>query len=307
MNIRVQKYHGNPILLPQLGERSFEGACVYNPAAVVKDGKVHLLYRAEEGYYDRYVSRVALAISEDGFAFERYPNNPIIDRDPAREEEKRGIEDLRLIETKQGYFLTYTAYAGLNEEGITQIKLCGALSKDLVHWEKIGTLVPGREKAGAIVQDYKYKDRYVMYLGEGVLKVAFSKNLKLWEVKEQPVLEPREGYFDDFLVEGGPPPIVMDKWILVIYNSARGGVGYEGKREFVSYAPGYALFDKDDPAKLLFRSSQPIMEPTEYWEKYAKINYVIFANGLVHFRNKWLLYYGGADKSIGVAELMLTE
>ena len=238
MKIRVQKYQGNPILTPQLGERSFEKACVYNPAAIVNDGKVYLLYRAEEGYYDRYVSRVGLAISEDGFSFERYPNNPIIDRDPAREEEKRGIEDLRVIQIEDGrYFLTYTAYAGLIEDGATKIKLCGAFSQDLIHWEKIGSLLPGREKAGAIVQDYKYKDQYVMYLGEGILKVAFSKNLKHWEMREQPVLEPREGYFDDILVEGGPPPLVTEQGILVIYNSAKGGVGYRGTKEGMSYSP----------------------------------------------------------------------
>ena len=300
MKIEAIKYSGNPILTPRVGEKSFEKACVYNPAAIVKDGKVFLLYRAEDGYYDTYISRVGLAISKDGFHFERHPNNPIIS--PETNEESRGIEDLRLIQTDDKYFLTYTAYAGMNEQG-HDIKLSGAFSDNLLQWGKIGILVPGREKAGAIIQNYKWKDNYVMYFGEGKLKIALSKNLQNWEIVEKPVLEAREGYFDDFLVEGGPPPVITDQGILVIYNSAKGDIGYRDQKESISYAPGFAIFDKDDPTRLIFRSDKPILEPTEYWEQYGKVNYVIFANGLVYFKNKWLLYYGGADKSIGIAEL----
>ena len=300
MKIEAIKYSGNPILTPRVGEKSFEKACVYNPAAIVKDGKVFLLYRAEDGYYDTYISRVGLAISKDGFHFERHPNNPIIS--PETNEESRGIEDLRLIQTDDKYFLTYTAYAGMNEQG-HDIKLSGAFSDNLLQWGKIGILVPGREKAGAIIQNYKWKDNYVMYFGEGKLKIALSKNLKNWDIVEKPVLEAREGYFDDFLVEGGPPPVVTDQGILVIYNSAKGDIGYRDQKESISYAPGFAIFDKANPTRLIFRSDKPILEPTEYWEQYGKVNYVIFANGLVYFKNKWLLYYGGADKSIGIAEL----
>jgi len=300
--IEVKKYHKNPILTPHVGENSFEKACVYNPAAIVKNNKAFLLYRAEEGYYDNYISRVGLATSEDGFTFKRYSGNPVMNIGEGKEEEKRGCEDLRVIQTDDKYFLTYTAYAGA-VDGVTQITLCGAFSDDLMHWEKIGALVPGREKAGSIVQNYKHKGEYVMYFGEGILKIAFSQDLKNWRVKDKPVLEPRDGYFDDFLVEGGPPPIVTDEGILMIYNSAKAGMGYRGKKEHLSYSPGFAMFDKEDPSKVVFRSDKPILEPQEYWEKYGKVNYVIFANGLIHFNGKWLLYYGGADKSIGVAEV----
>jgi predicted GH43/DUF377 family glycosyl hydrolase len=286
MEIKIAKYSGNPILTPRVESDSFEKASVYNPAAIVKDDKVYLLYRAEEAYYDSYISRVGLAVSEDGCNFKRHVSNPIMS--PESEEESRGIEDLRIIQAGNKYFLTYTAYAGIDEQGYI-IELNGAFSKDCIHWERMGKLVPGREKAGAIIQDYKYQEKYVMYFGEGVVRVAFSADLKNWEVQKEPVLEPREGYFDDFLIEGGPPPIITDEGILMIYNSAKGSMNDKRKREYVSYQPGFALFDKQDP--------------TEYWEQYGKVNYVVFANGLVNFKNKWLLYYGGADKSIGVAEL----
>jgi len=307
MNIQAEKYSKNPIMTPRVEEGSFEKAGVYNPAAIVKDGKVHLLYRAGEGYYDSYYSRIGLATSEDGFTFDRYSDNPVMEIDTQRKEEVRGCEDPRVIQLDNGrYFMTYTAYAGRDEQDKPQIALFGAFSDDLMNWEKIGRLLLGREKAGAIIQNYKFKGKYVMYFGEGVIKVAFSEDLKNWEGASDAVLEPRKGYFDDFLVEGGPPPIVTDKGILMIYNSADGAKAYaREKTEWLLYNPGYAIFDKDDPTKLLFRSEKPILEPTEYWEQYGKVNYVVFANGLVYFKNKWLLYYGGADKSIGVAELKL--
>ena len=61
-------YAENPILSPQ-GD-GWESGSVYNPAAVVKDGKVVLLYRA---HADDIVSHVGLATSDDGIHFERHP------------------------------------------------------------------------------------------------------------------------------------------------------------------------------------------------------------------------------------------
>lgn len=51
--VKAVKYPHNPILTPVIDEDSFERASVYNPAAVVKDNKVFLIYRAEEDYYKK--------------------------------------------------------------------------------------------------------------------------------------------------------------------------------------------------------------------------------------------------------------
>lgn len=300
LNVKAVKYRNNPILVPIIEEGSFERAAVYNPAAIVKDNKVYLIYRGEEDYYEQYISRLGLAISDDGFKFKRYEKNPILEEDLDNPDEKRGCEDPRIIQVdKDKFFLTYVAF-----DGGQNIKLCGAFSKDLMKFNKIGKLVPGKEKSGAIVQNYKYKDKYyVMYFGDDFLKVAFSENLVKWSVVQKPVLAPRNDCFDSFLVEGGPPPILINEGILVIYNSAKSHQKYDGKTSWLSYSPGIAIFDKNDPKKLIYRSNRPLLKPTKYWEKHGKVNYVIFATGLVKFRDSWLLYYGGADKSIGVAQL----
>ena len=309
INIQAKKYFKNPILTPVLKEKNFETACVFNPAAIVKDKKVFLLYRAEDLYYLNYISRIGLAWSGDGFKFKRYKNNPVIDKEKKLSKNERGgSEDPRIVRVNNNkYFLTYTAFPKTKP-----VSLCGAFSKDLIHWKKIGLLISKKmcgsntsAKSGAIVQDYKYKGKYVMYFGDNHIKVALSDNLKDWKIIEKPVLKPRKKYFDSCLIEGGPPPIVTEKGILMIYNSAKTRITYEGTRRWLSYSPGFALFDKNNPTKLLFRTEKPILEPTEYWEKYGKVNNVIFTEGLVHFKKKWLLYYGGGDKSIGVATLKI--
>jgi len=302
--IQIKKYSKNPILTPVLKERNFETACVFNPTAVVKDKKVFLLYRAEDLYYTNYISRIGLAWSEDGFKFKRYENNPIIYKGKKLvKTEKGGCEDPRIIKVDGKFFLTYTDFPKTRP-----IRLCGAFSRDLIHWEKTGTLISRKmsgsntnAKSGAIIQNYKYKGKYVMYFGDKNIKMALSDNLKNWKVIEKPVLKPRKEYFDSYLVETGPPPIVTKKGILMIYNSAETRITYEETKRWLSYSPGFVIFDKNNPTKVIYRSEKPILEPIEYWEKFGKVNYVIFATGLVYFKGKWLLYYGGADKSIGVA------
>lgn len=304
LHVKVTKHLQNPIFTPLSDENSFERAAVFNPAAVVKDNKVCLIYRGEDDYYKKYISRLGLAVSEDGFNFERFEGNPIIEENPSDPFETQGCEDPRLIKIDENnnYFLTYVGYGGgVGSE--KKISLRGAFSTDLKSFEKIGEIIPGNQKSGAIIQDYKYHNQYVMYFGDKNLNIAFSPDLIHWQIHEKPILTPRENMFDSLLIEGGPPPIVTDDAILVIYNSAKAGKKYKNEATWMSYSPGYALFDKNDPTRLLFRSDDPILEPTEYWEKYGKVNYVIFVTCLVKFKNKWLLYYGGADKSIGVAEL----
>ena len=304
MMIKLKKYSKNPILTPISKENSFETACVFNPAAIVKGKKVFLLYRGEDLYYTNYISRIGLAWSEDGFRFKRYKNNPVIAKGkifPKRE--KRGCEDPRVIRINNKFYLTYTAFPKT-----APVSLCGAFSEDLIHWKKTGILISKKmsgidtnAKSGAIVQNYKYKGKYVMYFGEAVIKMALSENLKDWKIIKKPVLRPRKKYFDDHLVEGGPPPIVTKKGILMIYNSAKKRTTYAGRKNWLSYSPGLVIFDKNNPTKVIYRSEKPILEPEEYWEKFGKVNYVIFVTGFVYFKGKWLLYYGGADKSIGVA------
>ena len=123
--------------------------------------------------------------------------------------------------------------------------------------------------------------------------VAFSSDLLHWtEALDQPVLRRRPGHFDAKVVEPGPPPIMTKEGILLIYN---------GADEKNVYATGWVLFDKNDPTKVLARSDQPIFRVEREWEKAGQVPNVVFVEGLVQDGNRWLFYYGGADRYVGVA------
>jgi len=67
------------------------------------------------------------------------------------------------------------------------------------------------------------------------------------------------------------------------------------------YRTGWVLFDKSDPTKVLARAQEPIFEPVHDSEKKGQIPNIVFVEGLVRDGNRWLFYYGGADKYVGVA------
>ena len=144
------------ILAPQ-GE-GFESAGVFNPAVVKMDGKFVMLYRAQD---KNGTSRLGYATSVDGLKFIRRPN-PVLE--PVAEYEKDGgVEDPRLVKIGDLYYLTYTGY---NKKAA---QLCLARSKDLIHWERNGVILPayqgrwniGWTKSGAILTK-KVKGKYWM-------------------------------------------------------------------------------------------------------------------------------------------------
>ena len=273
---KLKKYSKNPILTPSKKNR-FESAAVYNPTAVVKNNKVYLFYRAEQHYYSDYISKICLAVG-DGEKFKR--KGLVIS--PEKRYEKRGCEDPRICEIDGKYYLTYVAFSGKK----TSIAL--AESSDLINWKKHG-LIMRNTKSGCLLPR-KIDGKYVLYFGDTNIYLAESKNLKEWKVYEEPVLTPRADNFDSRLVEAGCS-LITKKGIFLIYNSSDGD----------EYKVGYAMFSKNNPSKLISRTNKPVLFPGGHWEKYGKVNYVVFASGLVEKNGCYYLYYGGADKSIGLA------
>jgi predicted GH43/DUF377 family glycosyl hydrolase len=78
---------------------------------------------------------------------------------------------------------------------------------------------------------------------------------------------------------------------------------YNGADDNLVYSTGWVLFDKADPTKVIARADKPIFHPVETWEKVGQVPNVVFVEGLVRRGNRWLFYYGGADKYIGAAEV----
>jgi predicted GH43/DUF377 family glycosyl hydrolase len=129
--------------------------------------------------------------------------------------------------------------------------------------------------------------------GYDQLGVAESTDLLHWtESLDAPLLARRPGFFDARVVEPGPPPILTDEGILLIYN---------GANDRLVYSTGWALFDRRDPTKVIARSDRPVFEAERPWERIGQVPNVVFVEGLVQDGRRWLAYYGAADKYIGVA------
>ncbi len=281
-----EKYAQNPILTPQ--GATWEAKDVFNPAAWTDGETLWLLYRAEDstgiGQWNG-TSRIGLATSTDGLRFLREPEPVLSPAEPW--ELPGGCEDPRLVKIDDTFYLTYTAYDG------ETARLALASSPDLRAWTRHGPVFPERgwTKSGAILAT-PIDGKYWMYFGDTNLWAAYSTDRVHWTAVEEPVLRPRPGRFDGRLVEPGPPPILTDEGILLLYN---------GADEALVYAAGQALFDPADPTRLLARSEAPFLTPTTALEQRGQIPNVVFIEGLARFQGQWFLYFGMGDSGIGVA------
>ena len=334
----------NPILNPEKelvftdpisqNQVLWEERNVLNPAAIVKNDTVFMLYRAQDKWG---TSRIGLAYSNDGISFTKneapvfYP-----DQDNHKKEEWNfrkvdgepysldcvscyfdGVEDPRVvIDDQRTYFMTYTAYDGKTA------RLSIASSKDLVSWNKHGRVLSQEKykdywsKAGAIITEQignqqvakKIDGKYWMYFGDTNLYMASSTNLIDWEPAENiengaliSVLHPRKGFFDSRLVESGPYAQYTKNGISLIYNASNAANYSDPNLPKFTYAAGQALFDKDKPYKLKDRTDSYFIYPDKAYEKIGEVNEVYFVEGLVFFKEKRFLYYGTADSKIAVA------
>jgi predicted GH43/DUF377 family glycosyl hydrolase/lysophospholipase L1-like esterase len=327
---------GNPVLMP-LATSSFqdpvlkqpvqwEALHTFNPAAIVRHGKVYVLYRAEDNSGSMeiggHTSRLGLAESDDGIRFKRLPEPvfyPSAD-DQQDREWPGGVEDPRIVERDDGtYVLTYTQWNRKTYSiGI-------ATSRDLRHWTKYGPAfldaLGGKyanlqyKSAGIVTQikdgrliAAKIIDRYWMYWGEGSIRLATSTDAIHWTPVEgqdgNPVelLRPRPGHFDSTFPETGPPPVLTSAGIVVLYNGKNATDGGDPALGPGAYAAGEALFEATNPAHLLVQTGKPVLKPELPYEKTGQyVAGTTFAEGLVFFHGKWLLYYGCADSLVAVA------
>ncbi len=304
----------------------WESNDTFNPGAVEKDGKIVLLYRAEDKSgveIGHRTSRLGFAISEDGISFKRNATPVLFPREDGQKEYEwpGGCEDPRLAVTEDGtYVVFYTQW----NRNVARLGM--ATSRDLINWVKHGpifkhaskgNLFNTANKPASIITKLsgdkqviaKINGKYMMYWGETGVYLATSDNLFDWEPligedgNPKPLISPRIGYFDSDLTECGPPALITDKGILLMYNGKNNGSGKGDKRyNYNSYSAGQVLFDKDNPEKVIGRLNAPFLRPLEPFEKSGQyINGTVFIEGLVYFKKKWFLYYGCADSRVGVA------
>jgi predicted GH43/DUF377 family glycosyl hydrolase len=326
----------NPVISPnnntyfwcpmQKDSIAWESNDTFNPAATVMKKDIVVLYRAEDKSgqgIGRRTSRIGYAVSRNGTDFTRRPT-PVLYPDADSQqafEFPGGCEDPRVAVTSDGlYVMLYTQW---NRK---VARLGVATSRDLIHWEKHGPafehaydgkFLEHWSKSASIVTQVrqgkqvitKVNGKYFMYWGEHAVYGATSDNLLDWAPvlddsgKLKPFITPRNGYFDSDLTECGPPAVITDKGIVLLYNGKNnGGSRRDTRFNANAYCAGQVLFDKEDPTKPIARLDVPFLRPMEAFEKSGQYkDGTVFIEGLVYHRKKWYLYYGCADSRVAVA------
>ena len=313
----------------------WECADTFNPAAVVKDGKVCVLYRAEDdpsAGIGKRTSRIGLVESADGVSIDYRSPSPVMYPDQSAVSKEYewpgGTEDPRVVEAEVDgeplYVMTFTSW------NRSVARLSVATSRDLRTWTHHGpcfrTAYDGKFanmfcKSGSIVTEVKDgrlqatkimvggEEKYFMYWGESWVCGATSDDLITWtpivdaNTELLYLVKPRKGFFDSLLTECGPPAVITDDGIVLIYNG-KNASGSNGDACYAAntYAAGQMLFSRDNPIQLVDRLDKPFFRPMDAFEKSGQYAAgTVFTEGLVWHQGKWFLYYGCADSFVGVA------
>lgn len=299
----------NPILEPQ--GHGFESRDVMNAAAIDLEDKAFILYRTMD---DVNTSRVGLAISKDGVTIDERLLDPVYS--PREDfEQKRGsstgnsgCEDPRIVQIGGTLYMTYTAYDGVHSPAgaITSIDVGDFLARRFEKWSKPYLLTPDNvdDKDLALLPE-KIGGDYVLYhringqICADLLR-DLSSNVRVSRCIE--IMRPRRGMWDGAKIGIAGPPFKVtlpdgDTGWLMIYH----GVSHDAR-----YQLGAALLDGSG-LMVLARTADPIFRPVEAYEKQGEINNVVFSCGQVVRGDTVYLYYGGADKVVGVATASLSR
>lgn len=271
-----------------------------------------MLYRAI-GEYDYYISRIGYAQSVDGYTFERR-KNPVIDI--TENYEKYGIEDPRITMIDDDILITYVVLSDYVKFRPT-VSSALAVTKDFLEFSKMGLISNPVENNKDIVffpekfavknSGSKRKENVYFSLrrpshfigpeyGTDKPSIWLYKGSTLTEMNEHKVIIKPEQDWENLKIGAGPAPIKTKKGWLLIYH----GVSQEKV-----YRAGAVILDLNDPSKVIYRSSRPILEPFEPYERFGDVNNVVFPTGTAIIDNNLFLYYGGADKVCCVATVDL--
>ncbi|MBU4444940.1 glycosidase [bacterium] len=285
--IQLKRMTKRPVLSPNDLWKGERGG-VFNAAAIKKDDLVYLIYRAVDypGNSDfKFTSSLGCALSEDGISFNKLEKPIFLGNNS---QEKRGIEDPRIVKLEDTYYMMYTGFSGKSA------KICMAKSKNLIHWERMGIVLDEDNKDASLFPEKINNKYYMFHRRHPNIWIANSDDLKTWE-NHKIIMEPLPSSKWECQKVGiaGPPFKTNAGWLLI----------YHGVNNEKVYSLGIALLDLKDPQKLIWRQREPILTPELGWEKNGAVKNVVFSCGGIEYDDCYYIYYGGADTAIGVARL----
>jgi beta-1,2-mannobiose phosphorylase / 1,2-beta-oligomannan phosphorylase len=333
----------NPLFGPRQ-DKPWESVAAFNPTAFQHDGKIYLLYRA---IGDENISVIGMATSSDGlhiderldepiyvprFAFEGVNGN--IDHKSLAQSTSGGgwggCEDPKVVKIENRIYIVYVAFNGYPETNIamSSISVNDFLARKWTAWKRpvLITSLDVKHKNPAAIEAYLKDKPWAPQVGIGhknpsILPEKINGKYvifhRIWPnividyvddlnfdgqkfLKGQYMIPARTKMWDSHKIGIGGAPLKIKEGWLVFYNAV-------DKRDMGKYKIGAMILKHDDPAKVLYRSSQAIIEPEEDYENKGHKFGVVFAGGSTIKDNQLFLYYGGSDKYACVATASLDK
>ncbi len=298
--MKLLRYSKNPIIA--LSSNWWETQATFNPAATIYNNETILLYRAIGG---DNLSRFGLARSKDGFTFERQ-DEPAIEGDIKNPYERLGIEDPRITKIGDTYNIVYTAVsvyeASSKKNDLPPSPLRPApwrlrpsliTTKDFKRFERKGVLLDLATKDATLFPE-KINGKYaLLHRIYPQVYLSYSDDLIKWGHKEI-IFSPRKDFWDSERVGVASAPIKTEKGWLIFYH---------GVDRHHIWRISWLLLAQENPAIVVYRSDEPIFEPEEDYEKVGLTPNVVFTCGVIERDNQFFIYYGAADKVIGLATI----
>ena len=263
-----------------------------DPDLVATDARV-ISYKGLD--YLTTISHLRLLSSSDGIHFSEEAGYPGLFGHG--ELERFGIEDCRVSKIGDNYYLTYTA---VSDSGVG---VGMRTTRDWQHFEQAGMILPPHNKDCALFEEqingkyYAFHRPSSVEIGGNYIWLAESPDGLHWG-NHRCLIKTRPGLWDSARVGAGAAPIKTKEGWLAIYHGA------DGQHR---YCLGAFLLSPDDPSKVIARTPDPIMVPTENYELSGFFGYVVFTNGHIVNGDQLRIYYGAADEFVCGADFSLTE
>ena len=296
MRVKLVRSPKNPIIEPK-PEMAWESGATFNPGAV-KNGEItHILYRAVN---ERSISSLGYATTTDGEKVLNRSEKPVLA--PIDPWEELGCEDPRITAIDGTFYVFYTAYSRRGP------RVAAASTTDFRNYTRYGVVGPDYDDKDSALFPERIGGKFAaVHRIEPNIEIAFfekihridrvsqnsdSKNY-LKRIQSHTILKP-EAKWEEKKVGIGPPPIRTEAGWLVIYH---------GVDSNTIYRAGAALFDLENPRRIIARTPEPILEPEEDYERIGVVPNVVFPGGAVVIKDELKVFYGGADKVCCIASV----
>lgn len=297
------RYKKNPILVPNAN--IWESKATFNAGALYVGNKVHLIYRAVA---EDNTSVFGYAESRNGYSIsKRIPEPCYVPREKFEAKlvpgGNSGCEDPRLTKIGDQVYMLYTAFDGANPPRVamTSIPYLDFAGQKWTWKKPVLISQPGVDDKDAAIFPEKidHKNAILHRLGDSIwMDFRVSFNFKDKPLHGEIIMRPEDACENTRKIGiAGVPIKTKDGWLLI----------YHGIFESNHYYLSAALLDLHYPTKILAKLKKPILVVETDYEKNGPVPNVVFSNGTVVIKGKLFVYYGGADKVLGVATIPMAK